>query len=106
MKKQLFTVMAIAAIVFTSCEPQNEDIVKTPSTDGSVEVQISTASTDKYDLLTIEKIVWVKGKIQKTHKSVDTIPSLGNTKEIGENEQGETKELVVPKKYELYITVK
>lgn len=88
-----------------SCE-QNEDIVQTPQKDGSIETSLSTKRVNNLDILTIEYKVWVKGKIDKKFTKIDTLSSLGTTKEEGEDKDGNLKEIVLPKDYEIYITVK
>jgi len=113
MKNKLLFI-AVAAILFASCAPeQNEDIVKQPEKDGSIEIVNSTTHIDKqHDLLTIRYNVWVKGKIVSSCSNVDTIPSLGTTKEQADvdstDENGEEiyKTLIVPKDYQIFITVK
>lgn len=98
--------IAAIAVVMCSCEPENEDIVKSPSKDGSIETEIKINHQEKFDVLTTTHTVWVKNRAVKTITKVDTLPSLGLTTQVGENSEGEEKTLSVPKNYELYITVK
>lgn len=106
MKKiALFAALAVFA---ASCEPKNEDTVKETEIqkDGSVEIRFSLSTlSDKESILKTDKTFWVKNKPVKRSTSFDTIPSLGTTKEEAEDADGETKEVVVPKNYEYYITV-
>ncbi len=102
---QLFLAAIVA--VMCSCEPQqNEDVVQSPGRDGSVETSIKINHQANFDVLTTTHKVWVKNKIHKTVVTNDTLPTLGTTKQVGENSEGEEKTLTVPKNYEIYITVK
>ncbi len=95
------------SFTFTSCEEQqNEDIVKAPNTDGSIETILKVNHHEKFDVLTAQYTVWVKGKVSKIITTNDTLPSLGSTTQVGENDNGDTKSVTLPKNYELYITVK
>lgn len=105
MKKSV-TLIALIAIGFFSCEERNEDVVKQPNKDGSIETTITVTHSKDYDVLTTTHKVWVKNIIQKTLIKNDTIPNLGFTVQEGENSEGETKMISVPKDYEFYITVK
>lgn len=113
MKNKLFLI-ALMAITFASCEKeQNEDVVKQPEKDGSIEIVNSTTHVDKqHDLLTIRYNVWVKGRLQSSCTNTDTIPSLGTTTEQADvdstDENGDEvyKTLIVPKDYQIFITVK
>lgn len=104
MKKGLF-LLALTS-TFISCTQVNEDIVKEPVKDGSIEYSIHVEHKDGIDLLTTKKIIWVKNKIDTTFVSLDTLKSLGTTTVDGENSDGDVKKVVVPKNYEIYITVK
>lgn len=94
------------AVVMCSCEPENEDIVKSTEKDGSIETVISINHQEKFDVLTTTHTIWIKNRAVKTTITNDTLPSLGLTTQVGENSEGEEKTLSVPKNYELYITVK
>lgn len=105
--KKITQILSVALIfALTSCEEQNEDVVKAPNTEGSIEAVLKVNHHDNYDILTVEKTVWVKGKAIKINTSTDTLPSLGNTTQVAENDNGDTKTVTIPKNYELYITVK
>ncbi len=102
---KLLLVIAIATM-FASCDNSNEDVVKQPSKDGAIEAQMTTKHCNGFDILSTEYKVWVKNSLQKDFIVIDTLPSLGTTKEEGEDSDGNTKDIVVPKDYEIYITVK
>lgn len=88
-----------------SCEEQETEAVLDKS--GSVEIQLSSHRIEGWkDVITRKQIIWVNNSILKETIQRDTVPSLGTTKEWGENEQGEEKEIQVPKEYQFFITIK
>lgn len=106
MRKINLLIACIAIIGFTSCETEKEDVVKTPGKDGSIETVITVYHGSGYDILTTTHNVWYRGMLDKSIIKRDTIRSLGNTVQEGENSDGETKIISVPRDYEFYITVK
>jgi FlaG/FlaF family flagellin (archaellin) len=103
MKK--FTLLLLIPLLF-SCKEENEDVVNQPTKDGSIEASVSTKHAGSVDILTTEYKVWVKGKVEKEFTKIDTLKSLGTTKEEGEDSEGNTQEVTVPKDYEIFISVK
>ncbi len=101
----MFFTIAAATMLF-SCTPENEDVVAQPEKDGTIETSITTKHAKDCDILTTEYKVWIKGKVNKTFSKIDTLQSLGTTKEEGEDKAGNTKDITVQKEYEIYITVK
>lgn len=101
-------ILIFAAIVvnFAACTTENEDVVKAPQKDGAVETTLTTKHFTGYDILYTEHKIWVKNQLKKTISTADTLQSLGTTKEEGEDNDGNTKDIIVPKDYEFYITVK
>ena len=114
MKNKLFLVALLMAIAFASCEQQqNEDVVKQPEKDGSIELVSSTVHIDaKHDVLKLKYTVWLKGSEYKTFVQNDTIPSLGITTEQADtdstDENGDEvyERVELPKDYQFFITVK
>lgn len=98
-------ILLIAMISFVSCNQTNDDVVSEPNRDGSIEAKLSTTHNGDYDVLTTEYIVWVKGKADRNFIKIDTLKSLGTTKEQGEDKDGNLQDLTIPKDYEIYITV-
>lgn len=98
--------MLMAGIALMSCENQNEDVVKAPNKDGSIETVITVTHEKDFDLLTTTHKVWVKGSLDKHIVKIDTLKNLGSTTQEGEDSDGNTKNISVPKDYEFYITVK
>ena len=90
MKK--FSLLLLIPLLF-SCKEENEDVVNQPTKDGSIEASLSTKHTGSVDILTTEYKVWVKGKVEKNFTKIDTLKSLGTTKEEGEDADGNMKSL-------------
>jgi len=104
-KSILHVVFAVSTLAFLACN--NEDKVKNVSTNGSIETSITVDHlSDSLDVLISTNLVWIHNTLVKTIVHADTIPSLGVVMEEAENENGETKNVVLKKDYELYITVK
>ncbi len=106
MKKSIITLLTLSTLIFYSCDEQNEDIVKAPDKNGSIETTLSVKHFKGFDLLTTTHTVWVKGKVDKQMVKSDTLKYLGTTKEEGEDSDGNVKDIVLDKDYEIYITVK
>lgn len=102
--KEIVALMAVVALMF-SCK--NEDKTKSIEKDGSVEIVLSvTHLNDSYDILTSYQTTWVKNVAVRKAVSIDTLPSLGDTVEDAEDNDGNDTTVVVPKNYQLFITVK
>ena len=99
--------LVLISIAIAACgEKRNEDIVKEPNKEGSIETVVSVKHDKGFDILTTTHKVWVKNKLDKVLIKVDTLTSLGTTLAEGEDENGHTQKAMVPKDYEFYITVK
>lgn len=107
MKKQLYFGILFFGLISCENPGDNEDVVQTPSKDGAIETQISIEHKVGYDLLITTNKIWVKNRIEKTIIRTDTLKSLGNIMVEGdEDENGNIPKVLVPKNYELFITVK
>lgn len=97
----------LSALLFVACNKnKNEDVVKEPNKEGSIETVVSVKHGNGFDLLTTTHKIWVKNKLEKTLVKVDTLTSLGTTLAEGEDQDGNAKTAMVQKDYEFYITVK
>lgn len=106
MKKTILFALACAiAILLPSCDG-NQDKVKAIEKDGAVHTEIHISHQDKFDLVTTEHRVWIKNDIVQYFTHTDTLPSLGTTRETGEDSDGNEVSVDVPKNYTLFITVK
>jgi len=106
MKSKLLILACLSFLLF-SCS-DNEDVVKQPNKDGSIETTMSTEHRAGYDLLITQHKIWVYGALDKVITTVDTLKNLGFTMAEGSsnNEDSDGKMVNVPKDYEIYITVK
>ena len=100
------TVSLVALIFLSGCAVQNQDVVKHPKEEGSIETVISVKHYSNYDLLTTMHKVWVNGVLDKTLIKTDTLKSLGITTQVVDDGFGAATSRTLPKKYEIYITVK
>lgn len=100
--------IAIIGLTFLlSCDDNNEDKTQTINKDGSIETEIGVTHLDSlHDIITTKHKTWVGGNNTKSFIHIDTVASLGMKKEEAENDNGETKEVTIPKDYEIFITVK
>jgi len=99
-------IILFATVLLSSCTQKNEDIVKEPNKEGSIETIVMVKHEKDVDILTTIHKVWVKNKLDKTLIKIDTLVSLGTTLVEGEDKNGNRIRTVVAKDYEFYITVK
>jgi uncharacterized protein YjbK len=104
--KHLIYILLIIATQTACNSEQNEDLVKEPNKDGSVETVITVAHENGYDILKTTHKVWVKGVLDKQIVNADTLKLLGTEAKEVEDENGNLQQTIAPKDYELYITVK
>ena len=105
MKK--LSILSSLLLIFASCEKeQKEDVVQDINKDGSIETIVSVEHKENFDLLITTHKIWIKNQLEKTIIKTDTLKSLGKSMQEGEDENGNTQNLEVPKDYEFYITVK
>lgn len=94
-------------IGIVGCNNKNEDITETVNKFGSVETAVHIGHIDSlHDELVTTHKVWVKNDVFKTVEYRDTLPALGTENTVSEKEDGDTKNVLVKKDYEIYITVK
>lgn len=104
-KSSILLTFIIASTAFIACN--NEDKVQSISKDAAVETSIQINHlNDSLDIMITRSQIWNKGILVKSIIHTDTLPSLGISFQDGENSEGETQRLAVPKDYELYLTVK
>src|SRR4051812_42736 len=99
--------LASFSILLLSCRNENEDVTNSVNKSGSIETAVHITHIDSaHDELVTTHKVWVHNNVFKTVEYHDTIPALGKENTVAENEDGDTKNVSVPKDYEIYITVK
>lgn len=105
MKPLLFTAF-ILCLFLTACDDDN-DKAKEVDKKGSIEVTLSTTHIDSLkDLVTTHYIAWRRGAKIKEWDVKDTVQSLGVGTTEGEDNDGNTKEMVLPRDYDFFVTVK
>ena len=101
------TIVILGLISFSACTSiQEGEVVRKPKEDGSIETVISVKHQKGYDLLITSHKIWVDGKLDRTICNTDTLKSLGNVVKTFDNDFGQAEKRIVPKNYEIYITVK
>lgn len=110
MKPIVLAILGGAALfLLFSCKDaqQNEDVTNTVNKMGAVESAVKVEHLDSLnDILITTHAVWANNRIVKMIEYRDTLPTLGTQFSTAENQDGETKQVVVKKDYEIYITVK
>jgi hypothetical protein len=81
-------------------------VTRLPDHDGSIETVINVKHFPAYDLLITTHTVWVNQNAIKSFATTDTIPSLGKTTRIVESEFNAPETKIIPRNYQLFITVK
>jgi len=90
-----------------SCDDKKEDVTQAINKAGAVETSVTVQHADStHDIVLTTHKIWVNFSEYKTVVHQDTVPALGLMETEGENADGDTKKVKVPKDYEIYITVK
>lgn len=111
MKKER-SVPVLIGIIFclagvASCTDKKEDVTDTVNRAGAIETSVSVQHADStHDVILTTHKVWVNFSEFKTLVHQDTVPALGIENTVAENADGDTKNVKVPKDYEIFITVK
>jgi hypothetical protein len=99
--------IATTLIGLASCHDERDDVTQQVNKAGSIETSVSVQHADStHDVILTTHKVWVNFNEYKTLVHQDTVPSLGMINTEGENADGDTKSVKVPKDYEIFITVK
>jgi hypothetical protein len=98
-------VSCLAGVI--SCNDKKEDETDSVNRAGSIETSVSVQHADSaHDVILTTHKVWVNFSEYKTVVHRDTVPALGIENTMAENSDGDTKNVKVPKDYEIFITVK
>lgn len=91
----------------TACNDNEykEDEVNNVDKKSAIETELSIQHIDTADVLITKHKIWKNNKLFKEIIKRDTIPSLGDTLQIVEDEAGNEHDTKVKKEYEFYITV-
>ncbi len=86
---------------------QKEDLTSTVDHSGSIETSIAVQHADStHDIVLTTHKVWANGEVYSTIVHRDTVPGLGLISTQGEDSSGDTTTVVVPKDYQIFITMK
>ena len=106
-KTILPVIIFLTAFIFTSCQEEKHPPTSVLNKDGSVEIVFETMHLgDTLDVLKTIKRVYVQNQVVKEFINSDTLPSLGTVAKQAENEAGDVQNILVPKDYELFVTIK
>jgi hypothetical protein len=90
-----------------ACKEEPKDLTQEINKDGAIETEITVSHLDaNYDIIQTKHKTWVRGNNNKEIIHTDTIASLGMKTEEAFNEDDESKQVTIPKDYEIFITVK
>jgi hypothetical protein len=93
--------------MLSSCSSQEDtDLVKDINKNGSIETVLNVIHFDAMDVLKTTHKVWVNGVIDKEISRTDTLKKLGGELKTILDENDQEKNIIAPKDYEMYITVK
>lgn len=99
--------LGIFALLLISCEDNDESQTKDIDKEGSIEITYQTKHhNDKQDVAYTYRSFWVKKVCIRKDTIIDTIPSLGVTKEWVEDSTGNEKQVDIKKDYLYFVTIK
>jgi hypothetical protein len=106
-KKIKFSLLLSVVITLTACNDKEykEDEVSSVDKKAAIETELSVQHIDTADVLITKHKIWKNGKLFREIIKKDTIPSLGDSLQIVEDENGNEHNANVKKDYEFYITV-
>jgi hypothetical protein len=103
----------LALLAFTACGitlpscGQKEDLTSTVDRSGSIETSIAVEHADStHDVVLTTHRIWTNGQAYSTIVHRDTVPGLGLISTEGTDSSGNTRTVVVPKDYQIFITMK
>lgn len=104
--KPILCLACVLSLFLCACD-NDDDKVKEVDKKGSIEVTLSTSHIDSLkDLVTTHYIVWRRGEKIKEFDVKDTVQSLGVATIEGEDDNGDTRNILAPKDYDFFVTVK
>lgn len=106
-RKIQVALLFLGLISITACtdSEDKEDEVKSVDKKSSIETELSVQHIDTADVLITKHKIWKNNQLFKEIIKRDTIPGLGDTLQVMEDESGSEHNAVVKKDYEFYITV-
>lgn len=103
-KWSLFLVGSFALIACSNNESK-EDEVSNVNKKAAIETELSVQHLDSKDILITKHKIWKNDILFKEIVKRDTIPSLGDTIQTVEDEEGNSHVAHTKKDYEFFITV-
>ena len=107
MRKIQIALLLLSLMSVTACNESEskEDEVENVDKKSAIETELSVQHMDTADVLVTKHKIWKNNKLFEEIIKRDTIPSLGDTLQIVEDENGNERNAKVKKDYEFYITV-
>jgi hypothetical protein len=100
------TIFTACGIALPSCGGK-EDLADNVDHSGSIETSITVEHADSSrDVVLTTHKVWANGQVYATIVHRDTVPGLGLISTEGTDSSGNTRTVVVPKDYQIFITMK
>lgn len=88
-----------------SQKEEKEDEVKNVDKKASIETELSVQHAGTSDILITRHKIWKDHKLFREIVKRDTLPALGDSLQMVEDENGNEHHALVKKDYEFYITV-
>lgn len=106
-RKIQIALLLLSLTTVTACNENEskEDEVQNVDKKSAIETELSVKHIDTADVLITKHKIWKNNKLFREIVKTDTIPSLGDTLQIVEDEGGNEHSAKVKKDYEFYITV-
>ena len=107
MRKINIVILLSGFLITTACKEKEykEDQVNSVDKKSAIETELSVQHIDSVDVLVTKHKIWKDNKLFKEIIRRDTIPALGDSLQIVEDESGNEHNTKVKKDYEFYITV-
>ncbi|MBD8082954.1 hypothetical protein [Chryseobacterium caseinilyticum] len=107
MRKFKLCLLIFGLMTVTACDEteEKEDEVQNVDKKSSVETELSVQHIDTADVLITKHKIWKDNKLFREIIKRDTIPALGDSLQVVEDENGNEHSTKVKKDYEFYITV-
>ncbi len=95
----------ITTLVSCNQKEDKEDEVKNVDKKASIETELSVQHAGTSDILITRHKIWKNHKLFREIVKRDTLPALGDSLQLVEDENGNEHHALVKKDYEFYITV-
>ncbi len=101
----LLSSLFVFSVLIVSCS--DDKPVTELTKEQSIEISFDTKNlSDTAVLLTTKKNIYLRGAMLKSIVTTDTLPFPGMKSETIEDDNGNSKNVTMPKEYEFFITVK